>query len=226
MVTPDENTPDIPNETPNIPRADLDFLNTSIKINDSWQLFPQITLVYITQGDFGNLVNNFSVSLGARKSTGSQRPEFTKKLELLDVAIDRDIENVKRYLEEKYGKVSAPSYYSQFGIIKEHDMYKLPIDHDDRKGALELLIPALTTHGFQTFAFGLAYWYDVLEKFNEYLTKSIDIDATVSGKVGEKNILKKQIKKVLNSLIKVIMGNYPEDYKNVLRNWGFQKEKY
>jgi hypothetical protein len=165
MLTPDENTPDIPNETPNIPRTDLDFLNTSKKITYSWQLFPQITLVYINQADMSNLVNNYYIILIALKSTVSQRPEFNKKLELVNIAIDHDIENVKRYREEKYGKVTVPFYRSQFGIVMEHKIYKLPKDHDDRKGALELLIPAFKTHGIHIYAFGLAYWTDVLEKF-------------------------------------------------------------
>jgi hypothetical protein len=84
----------------------------------------------------------------------------------------------------------------------------------------------LTVHGFQTFAYGLAYWTTVQTNFNNYLLNSVTIDETVSGKAGDKNILKKQVKKVLNSLLKVIEGNYPDDYKNIRRNWGFQKEKY
>jgi hypothetical protein len=226
MVTSDDNNPNKPNSTPNIPQADLDFRDASITINNSWHQNSQITLIWINQSDLETLVTNFSTTLMLRKSSGGERPEFTKKLELIDKDIDRDIENVKRYLEEKYGKDSASSYYSQFGIVKEHKIYKLPIDHDDRKAALELLIPALTTHGFQNNTFGLTYWTGVKTKFNDYLAKTVDIDGIVSNKVGDKNLLKKQINKVLNSLIKVIMGNYPDDYKNVLRNWGFQKEKY
>jgi hypothetical protein len=171
-------------------------------------------------------VTDYSEALMKRKSIGGGRSEFTVKLELVDLEIDKSIEIVKGYLNDKYTKKLAPSYYAQFGIVKEDRVYKLPKDHDDRKAALELLIPSLTTHGFQNNTYGLTYWTNLQTNFNEYLTKSIAIDGTVSGKVGDKNILKKQIKKVLNSLLQVIEGNYPDDHKNIKRAWGFQKEKY
>lgn len=210
----------------NVPQADVDLKDVAIEVNKSWITNPQITLIWIGQPEFENSVNSYSSTLSERQSTGSSRPELTKKLKLIDKDINRDIEHIKRYLVEKFGKDSAPSYYSQFGIVKTGKIYKLPIDHNDRKAALELLLPAITVHGFQTFTFGLTYWTNIKTKFNEALAATIEIDGAVSQKVGDKDILKKQVKKVLNSLIKVIMGNYPDDYKNVLRNWGFQKEKY
>jgi hypothetical protein len=35
-----------------------------------------------------------------------------------------------------------------------------------------------------------------------------------------------ELRKVLNSLVLLIHCNYPDTYKSVLREWGFQKEKY
>ena len=32
--------------------------------------------------------------------------------------------------------------------------------------------------------------------------------------------------KVLNALVWVLKGNFPDTYKEELRSWGFQKEKY
>jgi len=215
-----------PKRTPNIPQADVDLMETSKVVSQSWNANPAITLIYTNSTDFETLVNSFSSVLNLRITTGELRPEYTKKLELLDKEINKRTEAVKRYLVDKYEEESATSYYSQFGIVKTNRGFKLPYDQEERKIALGNLISALTTHGFQTKTYGLTYWTDVLEKYTDYLTQSIQIDGSVSAKVGSKNTLKKQIKKVLNSLIKVITGNYPDDYKNVLRNWGFQKEKY
>ena len=44
--------------------------------------------------------------------------------------------------------------------------------------------------------------------------------------MGNKNILKADLKKSLNAIVSVIKANYPDNYKQELRNWGFQKEKY
>jgi hypothetical protein len=48
----------------------------------------------------------------------------------------------------------------------------------------------------------------------------------VASKVGDKNILKKDLKKGLNAVVLAIKANYPDNYKEELRNWSFQKEKY
>jgi hypothetical protein len=228
MTAPDSNPEgeNKPRRTPNIPQADVDLMETSKVVSQSWLAAAQITLIYTNSTDFETLVNSFSSVLNLRITTGEQRPEYTKKLELLDKEINKKTEFVKGYIMDKFEEESATSYYSQFGIVKTNRGYKLPMDQEERKIALGNLITALTTYGFQTKTYGLAYWTDVLEKYTDYLTQSIQIDGSVSAKVGSKNELKKQIRKVLNSLIKVITGNYPDDYKNVLRNWGFQKEKY
>lgn len=215
-----------PVEVPNIPNADVDFMDVAKAIVVSWLANPQITLVYITQSEFDAKVGQFSSDLMQRKDKGSDRSEFTVKLEQADDEIDKSIEHIKGYLNEKYTKKIAPSYYAQFGIEKVGKIYKLPYDHDERKAALELLIPSLTVHGFQTNLFGLTYWTDLQTRYNNYLAQSITIDGSVSEKVGDKNLLKKEIKKVLNSLLRVLEGNYPDNHKNVKRTWGFQKEKY
>ena len=52
------------------------------------------------------------------------------------------------------------------------------------------------------------------------------VDGSVSKKVGDKNELRKTILKTHNALINVLKANYPDTYKSVIREWGFQKEKY
>jgi hypothetical protein len=52
-------------------------------------------------------------------------------------------------------------------------------------------------------------------------------DKTVGG--GRQSLtqeLKRVERKILNSLVLLIHCNYPDTYKSVLREWGFQKEKY
>jgi hypothetical protein len=58
------------------------------------------------------------------------------------------------------------------------------------------------------------------------LLRASTTDGQVAIKVGDKNELKTYLKKVLNALMLVIKGNYPDTYKAELRDWGFQKEKY
>ena len=58
------------------------------------------------------------------------------------------------------------------------------------------------------------------------MQQAIAIDGEVSVKVGNKNDLRLTIKKTHNALINLLKANYPDSYTTLLRNWGFQKEKY
>ncbi len=222
--TPVENT--TPNKVDNIPAADIDLKDVAKQVCDKWLAEPAITMIWLTQEDFCVTVESFDTTLMARKSTGSTRPQITGKLQKLDDTLDQDVEYLKVYLVDKYGKADAPSYYAAFGIVKEGHVYKLPRDRNERLAALELLVPAITTHSFQTKQYGLTYWTGQKTLYDTLLTSATTIDGTVSSKVGDKNVLKKQIKKALNALINIIKGNYPDTYKTELRSWGFQKEKY
>ena len=215
-----------PRKVTNIPRTDVDLMDVSQKIHTSWKANPQITLIWTTEAQFGTLVTDYSNVLMERKTTGSIRPEVTLKAEALDVEINSSIEYIKGYLTEKYNKKDAISYYSQFGIVKTNKGYKLPADRDKRKTALAILLKAITTHGFQNNTYGLTYWTNIKTKFDSLFEQAGSIDSVVTDKVSNKNQLKTDVRKTLNAIIRAIRANYPDTYKSVLRNWGFQKEKY
>jgi hypothetical protein len=80
--------------------------------------------------------------------------------------------------------------------------------------------------GFDTQKYGLAFWTEISTRYNDFLALSTATDGTVSSGVSNKNQLKKDLKKALNSLVLVIKGNFPDTYQAELRSWGFQKEKY
>ena len=210
----------------NIPRTDIDLMDVAKTIHTSWVANPQLTLVWITESQFGAKVTEYSDALMERKSTGGSRPEVTLKLEALDAEINTNVEYIKGYLNEKYSKKVAPSYYSQFGIVKTNNLYKLPYDHNKRKAALKIMLKGITTHGFQNNTYGLSYWTNVKTQFDLLLEQAGSIDSTVSDKVSDKNLLKTDIRKTLNAIIRLVRANYPDSYKSVLRSWGFQKEKY
>lgn len=228
MTTIDENPVDkkSPNKTTNIPDKDADFSIIAKYVSDSWHNKPQITLVYILQTEFALLVGRYGSVLGARLSTGGDRPEFTNKLDNLDVDIDKGISAIKVYLSFKYGRKDAPSYYAKFAIVKKNRKYILPKDRNIRMESFDRILAAIVEQEFEDFDYGTDFWTNIKNNYDTDLGKAMNIDGSVSSKVGDKNVLKKEIRRVLNSLIKVIKGNYPETYKAELRSWGFQKEKY
>jgi hypothetical protein len=213
-------------KTPSIPDADIDLKDTAILVNASWLINPGLTLLWLTQPNFKLLVTDYSETLMGRISIGGTRPEFTKKLKIMDAEINKSQTHIKDYLVAKYGSNSASSYFSQFGMVHKHKGYSLPADRNDRSAALAIMLEGITANGFDAMEFGLVYWTDIKTLYDTLLNQAEGIDGSVSSKVGNKNQLKKQVRKALNAIIRLLKANYPDTYKTEMRNWGFQKEKY
>jgi hypothetical protein len=226
--TPDPNPSNPVSKTGNVPRADIDFGNVAKLVSDKWMSMPMLMLLWKTQPVFAGEVMLFNTTVTERKSVGGSRKPLNQQLTTLHDEIDLRTENIKGYLEEKYEKAGAQAYYAQFGIVKQGDSYKLPHDRNERVTALQLMIDGCNTEGFNVpiIAYGASYWTTVKGNYEALVNAVGSIDSNVSGKVGTKNTLKKEIKKTLNALIMVLRGNYPDTWKNELRVWGFQKEKY
>ena len=239
-MTPDEPTtpasPSTPTSTPakgepaktgNIPRADVDFGNVATEVNTKWgSIMPVITLLWKSQPTFAGEVLLYNTTVTERKTTGGSRKPLNQQLNTLHNEIDTRTENVKGYLEEKYGKTDSVAYYAVFGIVKQNDVYKLPQDRNERITALQLMTDGCTTEGFITQTYGTTYWAAVKTNYEAFVNAIGATDSKITGKVSTKNTLKKEIKKTLNALINVLKGNYPDTWKQELRVWGFQKEKY
>lgn len=227
MSNQTENTgKQLPKQVRNIPDAEADLLDVAKEVNAEWIAHPQLKLTWITQEEYSEIVSKFSDILLERREVGGVRHPVTIKLENLDNEIDTNIQHIKNYLAEKFGKKTAASYYKRFGIVKIGKVYKLPIDRDERKTALELLVKSIPAFGFQDKIFGINYWTNIFSTYKQLMEEAGSIDSKVSDDVSAKNLLKEKIRKTLNSLIFLIKANYPDTYKSVLRTWGFQKEKY
>ena len=212
--------------TSNSPKKDADMGSLGVNVLTAWKLNPLITLLWTNPTAYGLNVNAFNATLGERVSTGGGRREITGKLALLDAAIDHGVAAIKSYLVYKYEKDNAPLYYAQFGMVRQGNNFNIPRDQDKRSDALALTLAAITAQGFDAEKYGLNFWQTTKDSYAQLLKNATTTDGAVSQKVGTKNELRKSIVKTHNALINVLRANYPDDYKNVIRAWGFQKEKY
>ncbi len=215
-----------PVQKTNVPVADIDFGNVSNAVSAKWADSPWMTLQWMTAAEFATKTANYYSTLDTRMKKGGSRPQVTKAIKAVDKKIDEGVLNVKNYIIEKYKKENAKSYYPTFGIIQKGKGYSLPLDQDGRSKALELLVEAVIEHGFADKQYGTNFWNAVQTEYDTLLDNATTTDSTISSKVGDKNAMKKEIKKALNSIILIIRGNFPDTYKAELRKWGFQKEKY
>ena len=99
-------------------------------------------------------------------------------------------------------------------------------DRNKRKDAFPLILDAIVKHGFGDEKYGTGFWQTTAESYVALMDQASKVDGTVSNKVSSKNELRKTIVKTHNALIYLLRANYPDTYKAVIREWGFQKEKY
>lgn len=217
----------IAQKTSNIPASDLDFLTLAKNVSRAWQAKEyNITLVYATYSQFQQKVDLYESILTARIDEGGKRPGITVRLKNLDKKIDDGITYVRDYIAEKYSNQDATSFYAPYGIVKENNSWCIPRDRDNRLKALAMVVNAIAADGFEKKKYGLPFWSDIRDQYAALFEDAGNTDKTIAIKVSDKNVVKNEIKEILNSLISVIKGNFPTTYKSVLRNWGFMKEKY
>lgn len=208
-----------------IPNKDSDFATLTESVTNKWKDMPQFTLIYTTQPLFADKSSLFKKTLLSRENIGADRSPLTKTLDNKDLEMNKGIGFVKGYLKEKYDD-NATAYYALFGIQKKGKNYSLPIDRDKRIDALELIVKNIDKEGFGDKKYGNAYWAKLKEEYTELFTNANKTDGKVSSDVGIKKQLKTELKEVLNSIIHLIIANYPKTWEAELRNWGFIKESY
>lgn len=158
--------------------------------------------------------------------TGGGRAVVTNDLNNLNSTINKHVDYLKDYLKEKYGKENYASHFLQFGIVLKGTTYTFPANRNNRREALRQTLLALQSNELQDKTYGLAFWQQISEQYDTALSLSISTDGSMAGLVKTKNELRQNIEKTLNALIHILKGNYPDTYANVMREWGFQKEKY
>lgn len=215
-----------PSKTRNVPVADINFGNVITTVSEKWAASSWLALKWLTVAQFQADATSYNNTLSIRLSKGATRPQITQTLDALEKTMDTHLSYVKGYITEKYKKENSASYFAAFGIEHKGNRYLLPADKNKRVEALKLMISALTEHGFEEKEFGLAFWTSLQQQYSVLVKESTTTDGQVSVKVGDKNILKKNLNKGLNAIIHTIKANYPDTYKQELRDWGFQKEKY
>ena len=225
----DETPPPVikkPNKTAVIPVSDSDFGKVAIAVSTAWNTNVWLTLKFTTAALFAADVSAYNTTLSARQSSGGTRPQVTNALKALNKEIDTSISFIKGYLAEKYTKEVAVSYYPAFGIVHSENKYIMPMDQSNREDALNLMLEGIDNNGFITNTYGKDYWSIILTNYVALVTQARALDGGISHQVGNKNELKLTLTKTMNGLIAVIKGNYPDTYKQELRLWGFQKDKY
>ena len=226
----EDSNPNMPSAKPirkqTVPTADIDFGAVAKSVSAKWTANNWLTLKWLTAANFATEAANYNETLQVRLNAGSIKPQNAKAAVNLEKQMDDALSYVKGYIVEKYKKESAASYYPAFGIVHRGNRHILPTDREARIAALDLMIGAIETHGFQEKEFGTDFWSNMKIELEDLVSQSTSVGGKISIAVGDKNVLKNNLKKGFNSIILSIKANYPDTYAQELRSWGFQKEKY
>lgn len=209
-----------------VPASQIELGKVALAVSLKWRQSNWLTLQWKDSITFEKEVEMYQASLASRLVEGGTRPQITKALKILDAKIDNSLMYVKNYILERYKKEASKSYYAAFGFKYKNNAYIFPQDQTNRVVSLKAMVNALSVHEFADKEYGTTFWKECLNEYEELLDAASKTDGFVSLKVGDNRILKIEITKVLNALVWVLKGNFPDTYKEELRSWGFQKEKY
>lgn len=218
--------PDKTKKTASLPERDIELMDVSREVSASWIANPQITLFWKTSAEFKKEVDAYADNLMERIDTSTKRPGVTLSLVQLDKQIDKGVIEVKIYIAKKFKKANAPAQYPRYGITKTGRAYFMSRDRNQRKAALGLMVKAIAEDGFGDEEYGSSFWKAIQADYTASMDAAGANAGAVSEKVATKNVQKRGIRKVLKALRRALEANYPDTYREMLRKWGWQKERY
>lgn len=212
------------NKVGRLPRRQDDLKNLAKSVAKSWK-DSTLTLAWKTADDLEADALSLEAHLYANAGTKGSRKTAVNQLKELDKTINKMVGKVKDYLDYVKGEQSK-SYYGQYGIIRINAGYAFPADRDSRVMNLKLMIDSVTANGDDIIGLPLSLLQQTYDNYANMVEQARNTSGSLSGSIGDKDQLIKEVRKTLVCLIKLIEANYPDNTAAVLRKWGFQKEKY
>lgn len=214
------------NHRKTVPNKEADLIMVAHSAANAWHNNPELGLTWTTAEQLKCATDRLEESYSVRTDVKGGRSAVAGEMKSINKEIDQSMNFVKGYLAEKYSPEIAPNYYAQFGLIHTKRGYRLPIDQGRRQHALEQMLRGIEQHGLSELRYGKLYWEELLERFTDARHQAVECDSTTSEQVKVKIVERDYIRKALNSLVHLLMAHYPDTWKEELRVWGFQKEKY
>lgn len=225
-ATPLPSADNAPTHTPNLPLGQLELATLGLNAAKAWQTSALGDLLWQTKAAFLTQAQAYFDSLDTADAADDTRSPQARRLRELDQQTDKALNFVKGYLAEDYEGDADEAYYDEFGIKAEGKNQRLPGARPARAKALAKLVKAVHNHGYDDRKYGKAFWTSIAKEYAQLVEDRTTTEGTASAETGKKNVQEKPLRKVLKALISLIKAHYPDTYKSVLREFGFQKEGY
>mgnify|MGYP000845390320 FL=1 len=207
----------------------INIAELGIASGKAWQeKYPNYKTDFITAEEYYNKHLVFRNNIIQQQQNEGERRGVTLQLKNANKTIDKAIPNLKNYLVEMYGKDSASSYFSTYGIIQTSRGLQFPTDNDARSNAIHLVIFAMSKENnpFKDRKYGLTFWESIHQEHRTAWEESKRIDGNRSILSNKLKIEKEEALKLQSRLRTQLKVSFPENYKSMWRDFGFQEEKY
>lgn len=216
--------PKAPQKTSLYPVKDLDFHDQGVRVSESLITKP-LDMGWITNDEFAKYVEDFGNSLQKKTGTKANRKVVRTQINTLISEMKEASGFVKSYIKERVDRDNPSAYYDEFGMIKGSRTHLWPTSYDETKQALAMIIPALHKYKLNDSFHGKKYWTNMQTKF-----LALELDTTVKAgsisiSTSAKNILRGKIHQGFKSIVKITEGQNPDNWKALLRERGFLKER-
>ncbi len=209
-----------------IPTKIADLHASAERVSAHWATVPSLVCFWKTQPAFAANVTDLGAVANKKAKDSSKTSTHSATLKKLDASVNKGVAKLKGYLEDKYDtKKAAIPHYSRFGMVhySKSKSHILPRDREERLKSFAVLLNGLKDDGFETKEYGKAWWTALAADYKVALDASKDTREVVSGSVGQKKVLEAEVRKVMQALLKLLEGNYPDTYYNVALEWGIVK---
>jgi hypothetical protein len=166
-------------------------------------------------------------ALSGKSTLKAQRPAQTQAMKKAVIGMRKPLSELRGVIKKKF-KEDYEAYYPQFGLVLSAGDWKLPIDHDVLVENLKTkLLPKLIEHGFDQDAdTGTAVWQPLLDQLAGANTAAAGTDAARSTAKITTDPQDELIEKALRALVHLVQAQFPDNWEDVLRGWGWRKSSF
>ena len=176
-------------------------------------------LGWITSVEFETEVGRFDELLSRRYSTSADiKYSVEVKADMIGTILNA-AKHVLNYADE------------EDSLHKESDCLKMgfvgrvfPTTQNLILEAVEKMVTHLPSMPYADRRYGLVFWQDILTKLQALNPERSTTESNLSANVDEKNAVKEELRKVMQSTIYIIRGRFPDNQDAMIRNAGFSRK--
>ena len=208
----------------------VNLAQLGVTTGTNWgQKYSILTVKNVPQTVYLLFHQDFRTDVVSLVQLHNERRQITTDFKAINSEIKKNEASLKKLIALRYGKDNLIAQYAAHGIIKKGSLYGFPVDNDNRMRGLDILIATMSAPG-HLFAndidYGLDKWLSLKSKHQLLWQRAKEVDGSIGALSSKVQTNKKIVKQYQVLLRRQISIDYPTNYKGILRDFGFQVEKY